>query len=270
MSTAATNQLDPAIVAARMSLYRFLSLALMDPHRGSWAVLADQHTQTLVRQAAEWIRTLPAARVGDLASGEEPIAALDPASVLAALPRDAEALNDQFEQTFGLLSVGAVPACQTEYIPGKHAFQRSNALADIAGFYRAFGFQPARAGRERPDHIVLQLEFMARLCHLELNAAQSDGREPPEEPRAAERAAICRDAQRRFFAEHMGWWIPGFCKLLRENTPSPFYRAAARLLAAWIAAERGLLGVSPRNRSAAPEPIERPEECDGCLLAGLC
>ncbi len=268
MASVTATQRDPATTAARMCLYRFMSLALMDPQRGNWAVLDDDHTQAVVRQAAEWTRTLPSARAGDRTPAEEPLEALDPASVLAALPRDAEALNEQFEQTFGLLSVGAVPECETEYIPGKLTFQRSNALADIAGFYRAFGFQPSRVGRERPDHIVLQLEFMARLCRLELDAEAAAADAANCDSPA--RADICRDAQRRFFAEHMAWWIPGFCRLLRENTASPFYRAVARVLAAWIAAERGLLGIPPRNRPAAPERIERPEECDGCQLAGLC
>jgi len=97
---------------------------------------------------------------------------------------------------------GVVPVYETSYEPGPGAsggptFQ----MADIAGFYRAFGFE---VSGERPDHIVPELEFLALVLVKEayaLMAGQVEG------------AEICATARRRFIAEHLGRWLP----MLRER-----------------------------------------------------
>jgi hypothetical protein len=50
-----------------------------------------------------------------------------------------------------------------------------------------------------------------------------------------------------------------------RETASDFYRLAGEFLRAWIAAERGLLGVTGMDRIAVPSRVEPPEACDGCL-----
>ena len=200
---------------------------------------------------------------GGLARGERPLEDLDPERVLARLPATARQLNEEYEAVFGLLVSSDCPPYETEYINSKFTFQRSNGLADVAGFYRAFGLDPSSQGPERHDHIALELEFMAHLWGL-LHHAESY-----RDTSFGERVNICRQAQRRFLAEHLAWWSPAFATLLARRAEGGFYEAAAQFLAAFIAADRGLLALDAPLPTKGPSRIERPEECEGCAVGSL-
>jgi TorA maturation chaperone TorD len=253
---------DGAMCRARQSLYRFAALTLVDPRRGSWEHLSHPSAVQLAREAAALVRSDSAAVAHPLGLGERPLADLDPAAVLARLPADTGALNAIYEQTFGLLVSSNCPPYETEYINSKFTFQRSQGLADIAGFYSAFGLEPSTAHPERHDHLALELEFMAFLLDLERRAAEDDADD------CAERIAVCRDAQRKFLAEHLIWWVPTFARLLSLQDRGGYYNAVSQFLAALMTAERALTGISPPSGHVAPSAVERPEECSGCLLNG--
>ncbi len=267
MSTTSPNtpppaalEFDPALNLARQSVYRFISLALADPRTGVWRRLVQEDIQKLVREAAAILRDEPAAVASELGMGERLLLELDPSIALERLPASAEQLNELFEKTFGLLASCACPPCETEYIDAKLTFQRSHALADVSGFYSAFGLKLAAQHPERQDHITLELEFMAFLIGMEREAALAAA---PEK----EQWEICHDAQKRFLGEHLIGWTPAFCHLLARECPDGFYAAVAEFLAAWIPAERALLGVAAPCGNAEPSAIERPDECAGCDLA---
>lgn len=260
MPTAATIQ-DPALLLARRACYRFAALALADPRTGSWDSLSDPQTQALAAQAAEVIRDEEAAVAGPLGLGELPLARLDPATVLARLPRTAGELNGLYEANFGLLGGSKCPPYETEYVPSKFAFQRSNMLADIAGFYHAFGLQTSSNHPDRPDHVALECEFLAQLLELQWQAHQSTS------PEAASQKEVCRSAMQRFLKEHVVWWFPAFARLLARQDAGGLYEAVGNYLAALVAAERALAGIEPAHKPAEPSPIETLDECSGCELA---
>ncbi len=191
---------DPAVLMARQSLYRFTAITLLDPKAGSWEQLDASRQNALLSEAATLIRDLPAANLDKLGLGERPLSTLDPAHVLARLPDTCLKLNEEFENTFGLLVSNACPPYETEYINSKYAFQRSNSLADVSGYYRAFGLTVSATYAERPDHIAKELEFMAFLVGLERQAASGDASVRQQ------RLEVCRDAQARFLREHVAWW----------------------------------------------------------------
>lgn len=251
---------DPTLCLARQSLYRFAAMTLVDPRCGTWEQLSHPLTAQLVGEAAAVIRGEPAAENPSLGLGERPLVDLDPASILAKLPASAELFNSEYEQTFGLLVSGNCPPYETEYINSKFTFQRSQGLADIAGFYRAFGLEPSTAHPERHDHLALELEFAAFLLGLERAAVESD------DAGGLERSLICREALGRFLQEHVIWWVPTFARLLSKQDPGGFYDAVSQFLAALIAAERSLADISAPTGHVAPSAVERPEECAGCLL----
>jgi len=252
---------DPAILMARQSLYRFAALTLLDPKAGSWQRLHGLREAPILCEAASIMRDLPAAQQKTLRPGERRLAELVPGKVLARLPDTSAQLNEQFESTFGLLVSKACPPHETDYIDHKMSFQRSNTLANISGFYRAFGLTTSTLHPERPDHIVQQLEFMASLIALQRQATEGNPRD------CREQEVVCHDAQVRFLSEHLSWWAPAFAKLLCREAAGGFYEMAGRFLAALLPADRALLGVTPAEQNATPVWPEVPEACEGCELA---
>jgi TorA maturation chaperone TorD len=260
MATIENVAADPILLLARRACYRLVALALADPRSGTWNELADPATQDLVAQAAAILRDEDAAVARPLALGERPLADLDPASMFARLPPSTAAFNELYEDNFGLLGGSKCPPYETEYVPSKFTFQRSNMLADIAGFYAAFGLQTSSSHPDRPDHVVLECEFLAQLLYLQWQCGESSS------PESASQAQVCEEALRRFLQEHAAWWLPAFAKLLARQNPDGFYDGVAQFLAALLAAERALAGVAPPNETVEPSPIERPDECSGCEL----
>lgn len=250
------TRFDPALNAARRALYRFTALVFGDPLTGTWLQLADSRSQACVCAACELLRGELAA-VTPLGLGELPPGRLDPAVAFARLPASSEELNAEYEQTFGLLVTAGCPPYETEYIDGKLNFQRSAELADIAGYYRAFGLDAAADHTERPDHIALELEFMAVLIDLECRATTDD------------QFQVSRNAQANFVRDHLSWWVPSFARLLAKENPDRFLAALGQFLCAFLPAERALLGVAPQLMPAQPSRLEHPEECAGCLLQPL-
>ena len=259
-SLACSPLADESLCLARQLLYRFAALTLADPRCGTWKQLSDHQTARVVNAAAELVRSEPAAKADALGLGELPLVDLDPALVLAMLPSSAEAFNALYEQTFGLLVSSNCPPYETEYIDSKFTFQRSQGLADIAGFYQAFGLDPSTPHPERHDHLALEVEFSAFPLRLDRAANVSDHAD------RIEQSAVCRAAQRKFLAEHLVWWVPTFARLLSLRDPEGFYGATSRFLAALIAAERALVDLPALSGRVVPSMIENPDECSGCLV----
>lgn len=104
-------------------------------------------------------------------------------------------------------------------------------LADIAGFYRAFGVEVA-PGTEHVDHIVAELEFMHLLAVKEA-VAETDG--------SPERAEICRDAARAFLADHLTRWTGRFASRLGDSDTDCLYATAGCILDRFVALDAAQL-----------------------------
>src|SRR3990172_7014307 len=130
-------------------------------------------------------------------------------------------------------------------------FRQNQDLADLMGFYQAFGLnlRDAEESRERPDHIAVELEFLHFLCWKEA-AARVDGDE--------EHISVCLDAERKFLGDHLGRWADLFARGLEKTAPEGFYPALAALLRAVVAQEVANLDVKPEP-VAVPEPSSAPE-----------
>lgn len=256
-----TVAFDAGLNMARQALYRFAELSFLDPRVGAWERLNAMRDDALLFEAGALFREAAIAASGIDVANSNSINSIDPRLVLARLPCSAEALNGEYENTFGLLVSSNCPPYEMEYVNSKFTFQRSNTLADISGYYQAFGLEGSRTNPERPDHIVLELEFMATLLGLERGATGADSLARDE------RRQVCRNAQLRFLQEHLSWWIPGFAMLIIKQNGGGFYAAAGAFTTAFIAAEQRLLGLPPTAGRAMPTSEERPEFCDGCELA---
>ena len=135
-------------------------------------------------------------------------------------------------------------------------FRHTRQMADVAGFYRAFGAEAHGPAAERVDHAGCELEFLAFLGakRLALEAEQENGA-----------AATCSEIEDTFLRDHVGRWLPTFCRELELKTTSSFYAALARLGESVISGELARRGIKP-------EPLGRRTrwtvEAD-CMECGL-
>ena len=129
---------------------------------------------------------------------------------------------------------------------------RTFEMADVSGFYKAFGVEVAECG-ERVDHIAAELEFMNLLAVKEAVALQEEGE--------GEHAQICRNASRVFLRDHLVRWAPRLGECLAEAEGDPVYSAAGRLLGRFIVfdAERIDAEGAPVHVVDPTAEQERPE-----------
>ena len=272
MSTpATTSDVDLVRLAAREHVLRFLALAASDPASRRFDRIFDPTLQDLACAAALHLAADPAARPAELAPGEEPPEGLNLAQLVDALGESRERLVADHTRVFGLVVSKECPPYEVQYCPQTFSVFRSQRMADIAGFYRAFGVEPGRDAPDRVDHLACELEFLAWLVAKELHAREQEGDE------WVERSETCRDAQRDFLAEHVAWWVPAFSRALgdraRSLEPHPRLHAAlAAALAALMPAERAVLGVKSPDELARPRPEEEEGKgegaCGSCIHAG--
>ena len=130
----------------------------------------------------------------------------------------ADILNSEYTHLFHR---GACPPYETSYNP-ERSFSKTNDLADIAGFYRAFGIKHKD---EAPDHIVSELEFMGLLCLKEALAVANSMQEEAE---------ICSEARRKFLSEHLGDWVCKYSMRMRNEARLGVYPAIADLVCSFV------------------------------------
>jgi TorA maturation chaperone TorD len=134
-----------------------------------------------------------------------------------------------------------------------HVFAQSQVMGDIAGFYRAFGVELSKDIHERLDHLSVEFEFMHFLAYKESYSRCHDG---------ADKTQIVLDAQKKFVKNHIGRWVPLFCRMLVKKADSGLYRHVADLMAEWMDFEAAFLGVIPQSYSETdyrPATFNSPE-----------
>ena len=160
-------------------------------------------------------------------------------------------LSADFMRLFNPSLEANCPPYETEYT-GAHVFMRAQLLADVAGFYSAFGLKIASSFHERPDHIAAELEFMQVLALKEARALARGERA---------NAGICRRAQARFLKEHLARWLAPYAERLSAVNHG-FYARLASLAGSLAAWDTHRLGVEPEI--AAPLPVREPQPEIAC------
>jgi TorA maturation chaperone TorD len=281
-----------ALPLAREVMYRFLAAALRDPREASFELIANQHNTQCVLHAAKLLQAAQGDEPLPLGVGELPPESLPGGDLLDAPQGGANAITAQYDEVFGFTMCRECPPFETEYCSNQEPFYRAQQMADIAGFYNAFGLKVS----ERPDYLPLQLEFMALLLTkqrlasqaagergeqvesgggpidergrsgMSASAAQSDGRGAYR--LLVEQSTVCAEAQKTFFRDHLLWWVPSFSLGLRSKAQRGFYAAAGKWLAAWWPLERAVFGLPPAPLPVLPvlsgQQDEEPSACGGC------
>ena len=199
------------------------------------------------------------AQVGELAIAEA--GALSPvlpglihAAVEAIAAEDTVELASEHQRLFS----GEVLATPYETEYETDPFAKSRQLADIAGFYKAWGVEISDERRNMADFIGTQLEFMSLLCRKEANAHQNGW---------PDRVDLSTQAQFAFLESHLGRWADLFCREVRRKIrpgPGEAYRLVTALLESFVALEVAFMGAKPivlRHRMIGLSDAE-PMECD--------
>lgn len=138
---------------------------------------------------------------------------------------------DRLFEPYGGLKAAPYETEYTKLTP-MHGFSSGFEMADLGGFYKAFGLEPNNVNPERTDHIVTELEFMHILACKEADA---------ERERNQEHLDIVVEAQQKFVDFHVQRWPKGFVERLEELQISEFYLVVARLIELWVGLDHELL-----------------------------
>ncbi len=205
-----------------------------------------------------------------LAGAEAALGALDPSLPgewdrfrRAAAAAGGEGLRQERARILGHAVRGPCPPYEIEYGP-EHFLGKSRRLGDVAAFYRAFGVEASLAAREREDHAAMEAEFLSFLCLKRALAAEGG---------EAERAAVCRDAERLFLEEHIGRFLPAFARRVEEREPDAALAAAARLAAGTARVHAGLVKARLGSPDMELRELGSMEEetvisCSSCPVPG--
>jgi TorA maturation chaperone TorD len=110
---------------------------------------------------------------------------------------------------------------------------QTDVLIQLGGFYETFGFEfPKSRGKERVDHIAVELSFLSYLCFREAYGITNGHDE--------KKIAVVRSTAKKFLRNHIGRWTPLFCIF------------TARILSLMVQNECALLDVKPIK-------VEEPE-----------
>lgn len=108
---------------------------------------------------------------------------------------------------------------------------------ELLRFYRFFGLDFSTGGaRERPDHLLMELEFMHYLTFLEAGASDS--------------ADDLRRGQIDFLERHLARWLPGLRVALAETDEAEPYDVLIDAVSRFVGADCTYLG----NPHAGPQP----------------
>lgn len=217
-------------VTARSAVYGFLANALGYPDGATVEALSDQARVSAMSGLLQ--DNLP-----EYAGPFDAISKLTP-------------ILETYNALFGHAVRGACPPYELEYnksdIP-----QRASELADIAGFYNAFGMVMADDAHERVDHIAVEFELMSALAAKQAYAIENDDSEAQQ---------ILYDAQRAFLTDHIGWWVPAFAARLEEADPDGFYGKVGAMIGRVVETDCALFDTTCGPQYLELRPVDPKNE----------
>lgn len=138
-----------------------------------------------------------------------------------------EQLLASYGRLFGHSVRGSCPLYELEY-GHSEIIQQTAELADLAGFYNAFGMSICDSAFERADHVAVECEFLSVLCVKEAWGQQQGDSELTE---------TCVDAQRLFLRDHLARWMPAFSHRVMKADPEGLYGRLGALAETFLMAE---------------------------------
>jgi TorA maturation chaperone TorD len=132
------------------------------------------------------------------------------------------------EAEYNRLFVGPMPPLAHPY---ESVYRSAGGLVmgdctlDVLKTYAEEGFALSAGHRDLPDHLAVELEFMALLCEREARACAEGGTASVQ---------TFQHKERSFLEAHLRCWLPQFCQRVLRAGPSPFYSRWVRVLECFI------------------------------------
>ena len=108
----------------------------------------------------------------------------------------------------------------------------TDVFTQVLASYTEAGFPALEEAAAPPDHIGVELRFIALLCHKEMEAWRAG---------AADAAVRALEQQRDFLDSHLLLWAPQFWTTVKAQAQHAFYRALAALALDAMTEDRALL-----------------------------
>jgi TorA maturation chaperone TorD len=144
-------------------------------------------------------------------------AALSEAEARFSLPAlDLPVLIPEYHRLFVGPARLPVPPYESVYREGWQVFGETT--LDVKRRYAEAGYTLDPSFIELPDHVAVELAFMALLAEEEAKAWEA-------QDTAAASAWLARE--RTFLDDHLSRWLPAFCDRLLASTETSFYRRLA-------------------------------------------
>lgn len=149
------------------------------------------------------------------------------------------------------------PLYETEY-GRERAMFKANELSDIAGFYRAFGFEMNQDGdRDMVDHISVELEFYSLLLMKFMYLQEANDVIGCE---------VVHDGMKKFMDCHLGRFVPAI--LERDGIKSSdVYKSIFTWIEEIVALECRRIEVSPETAKWFSSQTEGEDMCCGGTVA---
>ena len=161
---------------------------------------------------------------------EEPLTRMAEAAAVLSTGVGVQAVNVAATRLFEGPGKPVAPPYASYYLHGR---LMGPAAVSASRFYLSHDAMPDSDGLVPPDHLALELGFLA---HLAARAERSAARASADEAEAALRAS------REFLEEHLLTWIPGFAEDVVRGADGVFFAGLARFTVAALEWDHRWLG----------------------------
>ncbi|MFQ6674110.1 MAG: molecular chaperone [Fidelibacterota bacterium] len=219
-----------SLLTARATFYSFISSLYSDPTSTKFSLLYDRTHWEVLKSACEEID----------AYGSKDRDGLKPSvdHLFSLLSSEKDDTEENFVRIFGHTLSKVTAPYELEHLKNDDVFYRTQSLADLTGFYRAFGLEIG--ANERADHVSVEAEFLSFLLTKELIAREAN--------LGQESVTVCQKAQMDFWNDHFSGWVRILVRTLSTQEPGQFYPAASEFVSSFLELESLRYSDAPQGK----------------------
>ena len=151
--------------------------------------------------------------------------------------------------------LGGTGVCQDGEIGYRPKTPAGAVLADLAGFYRAFGYPFESGTGEKPDHIAVELQFVSFMFAKEAHALASGD---------TDTADVVSGARVMFLSDHLALWVTAIADSLKQRAAGSGYDLAGELLVELVKSEVPVVEIAGDPVAAVTDAEGTAFACGGC------